>query len=309
MKRLELIRNDLMIVLAAVPLYFVAAGRYGLRIFVFLALSCLAGFFTEWIARRWTRSAGNAYCFSGWILFPLVLPPALPLWMGVLSLIFGLTVTVVFFGGHGRQWVSPVAVGWAFAVLSFSTAYGFGWSFPFPGPLDGFSQWLANVPTIDDPSVLFSLRINEFLLPILNGAFPQTPGGTLPLLTLGAGIFLLIARAVDFRSSVSFLGSYLVINILFRYFAPEMFPGMTSHLVGSLLFVSFFLLPDGRTSSRTFAGRWLVGLVAGLSAFLIRHFSSYPGGIVFAVLLANVFSAIIDEGVLTVKYWRKYERS
>ena len=216
---------------------------------------------------------------------------------------------VVFFGGHGRQWISPVAAGWAFAVLSFSTAYGFGWTFPFSGPLDGFLRWAAKVPTIDHPSILFSQRIDEFFLPILNGAFPQTPGGTLPLLTLGLGGLLLVMRAVDFRSSLSFLGSYLVLNILFKFFFPEVFRGMASHLVGSLLFTAFFLLPDARTSSRTFAGRWLAGLVAGISAFLIQNFSSYPGGFIFAVLLANVFSSIIDEGVLAAKYWRKYERS
>jgi len=43
-----------------------------------------------------------------------------------------------------------------------------------------------------------------------------------------------------------------------------------------------------------------VGILAGAVALLIRTFAASPDGVFYAVLFANVFAPIIDEGVLTL---------
>jgi electron transport complex protein RnfD len=231
--------------------------------------------------------------------------------MALISFLFGLLTAVVFFGGHGRQFISPAAVGWSFALLSFPSAFGFGWSYPFSSPLMGFTRWSAMVPTIDDPVTLFSLpdRISNFIQPILSGSFPQPPANTLPLLTLIIGLILLILKVSDIRTALSFIITYAAVQALLLVIAPESTPNPTVHLIGLPIFTAFFLLPDNRTCARTFAGRWLSGAIAGISGVLILNYSSFPGGIIFSVLLANVFNAILDEGVLSLKYRSTHERS
>jgi Na+-translocating ferredoxin:NAD+ oxidoreductase RnfD subunit len=72
--------------------------------------------------------------------------------------------------------------------------------------------------------------------------------------------------------------------------------------MGNLLLAAFFIIPDRRIAPRTKPGRWIVGILTGVAAFLIRYFSSFPDGVFFAVLFGSVFSAIIDEGVLKYQY-------
>jgi electron transport complex protein RnfD len=60
------------------------------------------------------------------------------------------------------------------------------------------------------------------------------------------------------------------------------------HLVsGSLLFGAFFIATDPVTSPLTPKGRFLFGLGIGMLVVLIRVFSGYPEGVMFAVLLMN----------------------
>lgn len=310
MSKYRAFRSDIILSIAAAPLYIAATGRYGLRITALLIMTCAAGFILEFLAKTIMHSKVRGYSITAWVLFPLIIPPALPIWMALVSFLFGILASVVFFGGHGRQFISPAAVGWSFALLSFPAAFGFGWTYPFSSPLTGFTRWSAMVPTIDDPVTLFSVpdRISEFIQPILSGNFPQPPANTLPLLTLIIGLLLLLLRASDTRTAFSFIITYAAVQALLAGIAPESTPDPTVHLVGLPIFTAFFLLPDHRTCARTFAGRWFSGAVAGISGVLILNYSSFPGGIIFAVLLANVFSAIIDEGVLSIKYRRAHER-
>lgn len=296
------IRNDILFCLALIPLYFFGIGRYGLKIAVLAAGSAAVGWSIEFIASKTAKTRG--YSFPVWLILPLILPPGMPFWMGLLATGFAVLIPVIFFGGYGHHLVSPAPVGWTFGILSFSAAFGFGWSYPFTTALGGFTAWAAKVPVIDDPVTLFPDRVELFFDTVISGEFPQPPGNTLPLLTIGIGIILLLSRVTSVRTAAAFFGIYGAAALISRWAAPEVFPPLVTHLIGNTLMVGFFLLPDHRTASRTFPGRWLAGALAGISAFLIRSFSSFPGGTVFAVIIANIFCAIIDEGVVKIFYRR-----
>ncbi len=296
------LRNDIILCLALAPLYFFAVGRYGLKVAVLAVGSAAAGAGIEFAASKLAKIKG--FSFPVWLVLPLLMPPALPIWMGILATAFAVLIPVVFFGGYGYHLVSPVPIGWAFAILSFSAAFGFGWSYPFDPPLAGFSRWAAKVPVIDNPVTLFPERLDLFFEKIVSGRFPQSPSNVLPFLTIGLGILLLALRVTSFRTVISFFATYGVISLVAKWAAPDLFPPLASHLVGNTIFVGFFLLPESRSASRTFPGRWLAGALAGGVAFVIRSFSSFPGGTVFAVIVANIFSAIIDEGVIKTYYRR-----
>lgn len=290
-------RNDLLIALAALPLYVTGIGWYGWKLGVLLLVSIAAGIATEEISRRLGKDDVRYYPFYLWILFPLVFPPAFPIVPAAVGIIFSLIVCVTFFGGHGRQIVSPVAICWAFCILSFTSIFNNSYVFPFSSFSEGFTHWTAGVPTIDNPAVLFSGQLEEFLPAILSGSFPQTSGSAFPFLVILLGIILLLVRAVDFRICLSFLISY-GIGFLILLRIPQAGVSFADLFIGNFWLVAFFILPDKRTISRTFGGRWITGLIAGICGLVIRYFSAYTDGIVFAVILANIFSGIVDILVL-----------
>ena len=112
--------------------------------------------------------------------------------MGATSCFFAALITVVFFGGYGRHVVSPVAFGWSFAALSFPAAFGFGWSYPFTGTMEGTEHWSAALALVEHPLEFMARRPDAIGLPdILAGACPQPPGNTLPGMVILLGLMLL----------------------------------------------------------------------------------------------------------------------
>ena len=295
-------RNDYLIVSASFPLYLLGVGRYGWRLGVLLLISCTLGILLEEGARRIQKDSKRGYGVTAWFLLPLVFPPALPLLQASMAIFFALMFTVVFFGGHGRAIVSPVAFGWTFASLSFAQAFGYGYVYPFSGVFTGFSHWAAGVPTVDNPYILFSAGTPGLSSALFRGGFPQPSGAAYPLVIILLGTLLLLLRAVDFRIFLSFVFSYLAVFFLVDLTMPGLSGGALDLLMGNTLLTAFFILPNQRTISRTFQGRWITGIIAGIAGALIRVFSAFPDGILYAVLLAGIFAGIVDHAVLQKRF-------
>ena len=63
---------------------------------------------------------------------------------------------------------------------------------------------------------------------------------------------------------------------------------------GSLLFGAFFIATDPVTSPLTSRGKWIYGVGIGAIIMLLRLFSGYPEGVMFAVLLMNAVTPLIN---------------
>ena len=59
---------------------------------------------------------------------------------------------------------------------------------------------------------------------------------------------------------------------------------------------------DPVTTPFTKAGRWIAGIMLGVLTVLIRGLSGYVEGVMFAILLVNAFTPLIDTLVLKVRY-------
>ena len=67
------------------------------------------------------------------------------------------------------------------------------------------------------------------------------------------------------------------------------------HLLGgSLLFGAFFIATDPVTSPLAPMGRFVFGCGVGTLTLLLRWFSGYPEGMMFAVLLMNALTPLIN---------------
>ena len=295
-------RNDTALALATIPLYIGGIARYGLRVLILLFICVAVGYALERFSARMREKREKPLGFYAWILLPLILPPLLPLWMGATALFFGTLIAVVFFGGHGREIASPIAVGWAFGSLSFPVAFGFGWTYPFSQFSLGLTRLGAALPTIDHPVLLYMTRAPVPFESILLGRFPGPTGNAIPLITIICGVLLLLFKAVDFRSSFFFFLTLFALQFILHTLVPAQVQSIESLFVGNVLIAGFFIVPDFRLVPRTLRGRWITGVITGIIALLIRNFSSFPDGVFFAVLFGNTFSAIIDEWVVQYRF-------
>jgi len=67
------------------------------------------------------------------------------------------------------------------------------------------------------------------------------------------------------------------------------------HLLGgAILFGAFFIATDPVTSPLTSQGKWIYGLGIGAIIMLLRVYSGYPEGVMFAVLLMNALTPLIN---------------
>jgi electron transport complex protein RnfD len=63
---------------------------------------------------------------------------------------------------------------------------------------------------------------------------------------------------------------------------------------GALLFGAFFIATDPVTAPLTRRGMWLFGIGVGTITMVIRVLGEYPEGVMYAVLLMNAVTPLID---------------
>ena len=74
-------------------------------------------------------------------------------------------------------------------------------------------------------------------------------------------------------------------------------------LSGGFLFGTIFMATDPISAPKTKEAKWVYGGLIGIVTVIIRGYALFAGGMMFAILIANTFAPIMDEGV------RAYKRS
>ena len=81
---------------------------------------------------------------------------------------------------------------------------------------------------------------------------------------------------------------------------------MLHHILGgSVLFGAFFIATDPVTSPLTPKGKFIFGLGTGMLIMLLRLFSGYPEGVMFAVLLMNALTPLINRWTIPTPFGGK----
>jgi Na+-translocating ferredoxin:NAD+ oxidoreductase RnfD subunit len=64
------------------------------------------------------------------------------------------------------------------------------------------------------------------------------------------------------------------------------------------------MVTDPVSSPITNAGKWIYGIIIGVVTILIRNFTGYVEGVMFAILLGNIIAPILDEIVFNIRIKR-----
>lgn len=291
-----------------VPIVLASVYFFGWRALVVLLVTNLFAYLTEYVyARIVLKTPVTSAVFVTGTLLALSLPPAIPFWIAAVGAVFGVLFGKMVFGGFGRNVFNPALVGRVFIYVSFAVPMTANWlepltaptgSLSLPGGLGGFTRWVADAVSAATPLGLSRAGATPSLLPLLWGNTAGSLGETSAILIVAAGVYLLATKTASWRIVASMLLGFAVAQTIFwvagvRNAADP----LTGLLSGSLLFGAVFMATDPVSAAQTQGGRWIYGALIGVLVVLIRVFSIWPEGVMFAILLGNTFSPIVDYAI------------
>ena len=278
------------------------------------------------------------------LLFPLTLPPDIPLWQVAIGIMFGVVVGKEIFGGTGRNFLNPALTARAFLYFAYAGQISGDkvWTaakLTTDGVIDGFSgatalgQLAATTPAVMTDrgysTPLASLQeiatsastaseavaasqvswLSSFI-----GTIPGSMGETSVLACL-IGAAILIATGIgSWRIMSGVCIGALVFSSLLYIVGSEtnpMFgvPPWWHFVIGGFAFGTVFMATDPVSASMTETGKWFYGALIGAMTILVRAINpAFPEGIMLAILFGNVFAPLIDYFVVQANVKRRAAR-
>jgi len=286
------------VVYALLPLAAASIYLFGWKSLVVILVVTGCGFLTEYaFTKRWGQPVSSAI-FVTCLLFALSLPPTLPVWMAVVGIVFGVTFGKMVFGGFGRNIFNPALVGRAFIYVAFPNHMNSFWSNSFRGFPGGLVRYASDAITQATPLTLMKKEGIVSLKDLVLGSTGGSIGESCGILILLCGIYIVWKKSADYRIVVSgIIGFFLLQLIVWMGGAQNALSPVYAFFSGSYLFGLFFFITEPVSASQTKQGKWIYGFLFGALVVIIRTFSVWREGTMFAVLLANVFAPIIDYAI------------
>lgn len=236
--------------------------------------------------------------------------------------VFGSVVGKFMFGGTGNNIFNPAAVGMVFSKICWGSYYVY--PDPFAPGSTGKVGWnlgdvsneviagatpisISNINSINSGVFNNPNLTNYSLLDLFLGRIPGVMGEVCKVLILVGMVYLIVRKAIDFRIPLAYLCTFFVLMTISGailwyggYWLTDTirlnpFYFATYELLsGGLMFGAVFMATDPVTSPITAPGRTLYGIILGCLTALMRLFSSSPEGVVYAILIGNMLTPMID---------------
>ena len=241
------------------------------------------------------------------LLLALTLPPGFPLWMAFLGGVVSIGMGKLIWGGLGQNVFNPALVGRAFLQAAFPTAITTwsvpkGWSTLFQGTnlAPPFLQG-ESIDALCTATPLSKMKfdfIAESSTNLFSGTIPGSSGETSALILLLIGAYFVYKKVINWRIPVAILATTAIMALLFFLLDGEKYPPVQFTLMsGGLLFGTVYMATDPVTSPLSPLGQWIFGIGIGLLVILIRYWGGLPEGVMYAILIMNAFTPIINRYV------------
>lgn len=265
------------------------------------------------------------------LLFPLTLPPDIPLWQVALGIAFGVVVGKEIFGGTGMNILNPALTARIFLYFAYAPdisgdrvwVSGSGVAAGTEGawidgatgatPLGYFALNGADTAGMAEAGTLNIGWMDAFM-----GWIPGSIGETSTAACLIGAAILIFSKVGSWRVMLSCLVGMVSLTLLFNVLAPAG-DGAAPHylalgpewhfVIGSFAFGSIFMATDPVSAAQTNTGRWIYGFMIGALTVLVRVLNpAYPAGIMLAIIFMNVFAPLIDHYVMKANIRRREVR-
>lgn len=301
------------VIIGCIPALVIGLCLFGSQA-AFVVLSCLvAAIATEWVfnairKKRQTILDGSVIITA--LILGMSLPPRFPLWAAALGTIVAVAVAKMLFGGLGSNIFNPAMVGRAFLMACFGTMMT-TWVPPGVMPQDiaiaqattqATPMAMAKLPITDAANPdkpaeekATTVIINEQLEDMLIGETSGSLGETSAIFWLLGGIFLLVRRTITYHIPLAVLASAGLIATCAWWANPDVYANPLVHLFGGgLMMGAFFIATDPVTCPLSKLGRVIFGIGIGALVMLIRLKGGYPEGVMYAILLMNSMTPLLD---------------
>ncbi len=276
---------------------------------VFLVCNMVGGFWEALFAMIRGHEVNEGFLVTG-ILFPLTLPPTIPLWQVAIGISFGVVIGKEIFGGTGKNFLNPALTARAFLY------------FAYPVQISGDKVWIAvdgyskatplgQVPADGMEALTGSMtKMQAFL-----GTIPGSMGETSVLACLIGAVILIGSGIGSWRIMLSMTIATVVLGALLHMVdstTNSMFAmdPVWHLLLGGYAFGCVFMATDPVSASFTNLGKWLFGGLIGVMTILIRVVNpAFPEGVMLAILFGNTFAPVFDYLVVQANVRRRALRT
>jgi electron transport complex protein RnfD len=296
------------VLIGLMPAVIAAGIFFRFRALLITSVCVVACMASEWICtriRKKPNSLGDLSAAVTGLILALSLPPAVPVSAAIIGSVFAVVIAKMLFGGLGSNVFNPAMVGRAFLTATFGVAMT-TWTVPAIIDPDMPKLSPSNPSAITQATPLAWSKMaqkqevkTEQANLLIKNAFWGNSGGCLgetsaAALILG-GIYLLIRKTITWHIPAAVLISAGVISLTGWLIKPEQFASPLLHLFGGgLLIGAFFIATDPVTAPLTEKGNLIFGAGVGILIMLIRYLGEYPEGVMYAVLIMNALSPLID---------------
>ncbi len=291
------------VTIALMPLVVFAIINHGLNAVFILLAAVLSMVLTEYVYYQiQDLKAGNGFTFknkqctiynfsviTSGLIYGLTLPDQTPITVVIIGGVVGVFLAKLIFGGMGQNIFNIAAFARVFVVLSFGAAVGYT---QFVDANAGATALGILNRNIVDANVTNTYSLMTMFTGI---GLPGSLGETSAMLILVGGIYLLLRRSFDVVVPLTYIGTVFVLScaVMISQGIGFWYP-MTHLLSGGLIFGAVFMATDPITSPVTRPGRIYFAFGIGVITFFIRLFGNLPEGVVFAILIMNMFVPAID---------------
>lgn len=304
------------VIIALGPAMFAAAYYFRAYAITLITTCVLSAVAAEWLCnliRKKPNSLGDLSAVVTGIILALSLPPAIPLWAAVIGSVFSIAIGKMVFGGLGSNIFNPAMVGRTFLAACFGMLMT-TWTVPatidmkmpkisasMPDavtqatPLAWAKQVIKTAELKDRQKVVKADIVNNELEAAFTGEIGGCLGETSALALLIGGAYLLARRTITIHIPLAVLASALCFAGLAYLISPDAHVSPLLHIAtGGMLLCAFFIATDPVTAPLTAKGMWIFGIGTGAIIMLIRIVGEYPEGVMYAILLMNAVTPLID---------------
>lgn len=302
------------VIISLIPIIISSIYFFGWRSLLLLLWVTAFGLATEWIFEKKYGKKVSEAVFVSCILYTLTLPAETPLWIAAVGIVFGIAFGKEVFGGFARNIFNPALVGRAFVYVSFPEPLTIQWTKAATGFPGGFTKYLTeSAEAISQATPMLMFRETGDMgsaMKLLFGNVSGSLGETSGILIILAGIYLIYKKVAAWQTMGGVLIGFTGLSGLLYFLGNAQIPNpIFGILSGGFLFGMVFMATDPISSPKTKEGKWIYGILIGVITVIIRGYALFAGGMMFAILIGNVFAPIIDEGVRYYKKWKKESKA
>jgi len=291
------------VVYSLIPIFAFSILLYGWRSLAVTATVFVFGIASEYVFTKPKGKKVSEAVLVTCALYALSMPPAVPLWIAAIGIIFGVVFAKNIYGGFGRNIFNPAIAGRLFVYVAFPDGLQRSFLQPWrPGlPWRFGLEASADAGTAATPLMTMKDGVMPDLLDHILGFRIGSLGEGSGVLIILAGLYLIATKTANWKIMLSTLVGFVgVITALWAAgVSPNggivPFPPAESLFSGSILYIVVFMVTDPVSAPNKPGSQWVYGFLIGGVTAAVRVFSLFPEGVSFGILIGNTFASLFDE--------------